>query len=339
MNFKKVLVTGVAGLLGSHFAEYLINNDYEVFGIDNLSGGYEENVPAGVQFFAVDLCDHAAVDSIVGDNRIDAIFHFAAYAAVGLSPFIRRFNYNNNVIASANLINSSIRHNVKKFVFASSMDVYGEQEPPFTEDMKPRPTDPYGIAKYAIEMDLENAREQFGLNYTIIRPHNIIGPRQNIWDRYRNVAGIWIRQAMAGEPLTIYGDGEQRRAFSDVKYYMKPFEQVMLNKNTNGEIINIGADAHVSINHLARVVQDVAHVRLAIRPSLIYLEKRNEVKMMWCNHDKAKSMLSFADNTDLPQLIAETWDWAVKIEPKPVKYMEYEIEKGMYSYWSKDGKE
>ena len=331
----KVLVTGAAGLLGSHFSEYLVKQGHSVFGIDNLSGGYMENVHPNVNFFEIDLTDRVAVEKIMDSHKFDYVFHFAAYAAVGLSPFIRNFNYQNNVLASVNLINGAIKNNVKKFVFASSMDVYGEQTPPFVESMRPYPQDPYGIAKFSIEMDLENAYRQFGLNYTIIRPHNVIGPRQNIWDRYRNVAGIWIRKALSNEPLTIYGDGEQRRAFSDVKYYMKPFAELMHNKDTDQQIINIGADHHVSINQLADVVADIAEKKTGIRPKKVYLEPRDEVAMMWCNHDKAKQLLRFEDNTNLHTLIEETWDWAIQITPKEVKYMNYEIDKGMYSYWEK----
>jgi UDP-glucose 4-epimerase len=330
-----ILITGVAGLLGSHLAKRFIKAGHKVYGIDNLTGGYIENVPSQVVFSPCDLIDSKAVDLFVGNNKIDYVYHFAAYAAVGLSPFIRNFNYQNNIIASANLINASIKYGVKKFIFASSMDVYGEQKPPFTEDMKPDPQDPYGIAKYAIEMDLANAYRQFGLNYTIIRPHNVIGPNQNIWDRYRNVAGIWIRKAMACEPLTIYGDGEQRRAFSDIKFYMEPFSELMLNKQTDQQIINIGADKDVSINDLADVVCNVAHIKMGIRPKKVYLEARDEVHKMWCNHDKAKALLGFKDDTDLHTLIEETWDWAVQIVPKEVKYMEYELDKGMYTYWKK----
>lgn len=335
LEASKVLVTGAAGLLGSHFCDYLLSSGHQVVGIDNLSGGYRENVNSCVTLYTNDLCDERAVDDIMRRHKFDYVFHFAAYAAVGLSPFIRNFNYKNNVIASANLINGAIKYGVKKFIFASSMDVYGEQKPPFTEDMKPDPQDPYGIAKYAIEMDLANAWRQFGLKYTIIRPHNIIGPRQNIWDRYRNVAGIWIRKAMAGEPLTIYGTGEQRRAFSDVKFYMTPFYQLMSNTSTDQQIINIGADNHVSINALAQIVEDVAHEKVGIRPTHVHMQARDEVALMWCNHDKAKKLLNFEDKTDLYSLISETWDWAVQIKPKEVKYMDYEIDKGMYSYWSK----
>lgn len=332
---SKILITGVAGLLGSHLAEHLLSKGYEVYGIDNLSGGYRENIPDNVVLFVEDLVDINAVDKIFEAVRPDYVYHFAAYAAVGLSPFIRNFNYQNNILASINLINNSIKHNIKKFVFASSMDVYGEQTPPFTENMIPNPQDPYGIAKYAVEMDLKNARRQFGLCYTIIRPHNVIGPKQNIWDRYRNVAGIWIRKALAGEKLTIYGDGNQRRAFSDVKFYMDPFERLLTNEKTDCEIINIGADQDVSINDLALVVQNVAHSKMGVKPSTIHLERRDEVDKMWCNHDKAKKLLAFEDKTDLYTLIEQTWDWAVQIQPKEVKYMEYELKKGLYSYWEK----
>ncbi|HIF38020.1 MAG TPA: NAD-dependent epimerase/dehydratase family protein [Gemmatimonadetes bacterium] len=332
-----VLVTGAAGLLGSHLTDFLILQGHKVTGLDNLSGGYLENVNSQCNFIRLDLTNASAVDAIMKVFQFDYVYHFAAYAAVGLSPFIRNFNYQNNVLASVNLINGCIKYDVRKFIFASSMDVYGEQSPPFEEDMVPRPTDPYGIAKYAVEMDLQNAGEQFGLNYTIIRPHNVIGPRQNIWDRYRNVAGIWIRKAMTGDPLTIYGDGTQRRAFSDVKYYMDPFYQLMRNELTDCETINIGADQDYSINELAEIVQNVAHQKMGIRPRLEYLEPRNEVHKMWCNHDKAVRLLDFVDSTDLYKLVEETWEWAKDIKPKPVKDMDYEIEKNMYSYWRKSG--
>ena len=335
---KRILVTGVAGLLGSHLAQYLIDQGYDVVGIDNLSGGYIENIPSEVKFYHVDLLHYDLVESIIKNENINVVYHFAAYAAVGLSPFIRRFNYQNNIIASVNLINSSIKNNVEKFIFASSMDVYGAQEPPFTEDMIPCPQDPYGIAKFAIEQDLGNAYRQFGLDYWVIRPHNVIGPRQNIWDRYRNVAGIWIRKAMAGEALTVYGDGTQRRAFSDVKYYMKPFESLIKlsseAESSCSPIINIGADKDISINELATIVADVAHQKMGIRPAIAYLEPRDEVKYMWCDHTRARNLLQFEDKTDLYSLIEETWDWAVQISPKPVKSLEYEIKKGIYSYWS-----
>jgi UDP-glucose 4-epimerase len=332
---KKILVTGVAGLLGSWVSEHFVKLGYQVVGIDNLSGGYLENVHHKVDFHHTDLANKETIDVIMNNNEFDYVYHFAAYAAVGLSPFVRNFNYVNNILASVNLINGSIKYGVKKFIFASSMDVYGvgERLPPFTEDMIPRPLDPYGIAKYAIEMDLANAYRQFGLNYTVIRPHNIIGPRQNIWDRYRNVAGIFIRKAMAGEDLTVYGDGEQQRAFSDVKYYMDPFTQLMTNTNTDQKIINIGADRVCSINELAEIVQDICFKKLNRRPKIVHLEPRDEVKLALSDHTLARELLNFEDKTDLYSLIEETWNWAIQIKSKEVKSIKYEIEKGIYSYW------
>ena len=330
---KKILVTGVAGLLGSWLSEHLLGLGHDVVGIDNLSGGYFENVHHKVKFYHADLTDQKTIDMIMNNHKFDYVYHFAAYAAVGLSPFIRNFNYSNNILASVNLINGSIKYGVKKFIFASSMDVYGEQKPPFTEEMTPAPLDPYGIAKYAIEMDLDNAYRQFGLNYTIIRPHNIIGPKQNIWDKYRNVAGIFIRKALAGEDLTVYGDGLQRRAFSDIKYYMQPFTNLMTNNKTDQKIINVGADKHYSINELANIVQDISLQKINRRPKIVHLEPRDEVDLAWCDHALAKDLIGFEDKTDLYDLVEETWDWAIKVKAKEVKLMKYEITKGIYSYW------
>ena len=255
---SKVLITGIAGLLGSNFSRHLLKRGYEVIGIDDFSGGYKENLSEGVQCLNINLADLKAVDQFFREQRPDYVYHFAAYAAEGLSPFIRKYNYTNNLICSANLITSSLNYDVKKFIFTSSMATYGrENTPPFTEDMQPKPLDPYGVAKYAVEMDLKLAHEQFGLSYTIIRPHNIVGIYQNLWDRYRNVIGIWIRKAIHNEPLTIFGDGQQTRAFSDVDFYYEPFEKVMY--DYSGEIFNLGADKERTILETAHLVRDCAH--------------------------------------------------------------------------------
>ena len=225
MSKKVVLVTGVAGLLGSRLADWIINNtDYKVVGVDDLSGGYIENIPKGVKFYKFDLKSLNRVDSLFEKWKPDIVYHFAAYAAEGLSPFIRKYNYENNLIASTNLITCSIKHDVNRFVFASSMSVYGNKyEPPFHEDLQQSPIDPYAVAKYGVEMDLKIAYEQHGLKYTIVRPHNFYGQNQNIWDKYRNVLGIWMYQIMNGMQPTIFGDGEQVRAFSYVDDSIVPF--------------------------------------------------------------------------------------------------------------------
>lgn len=336
---KTVIITGCAGLLGSHLARHLIGRGYKVIGIDDLSGGYEDYLPnAGpenFEFWPLNLsCGKwtpPSLDHIFTrkEDDIVACFHFAAYAAEGLSPFIRHFNYTNNILSSVNIINACIKHDVK-LIFTSSMAVYGDQDAPFTEEMIPTPIDPYGIAKYSVEQDIAVAGNQHALRYTIVRPHNIIGIYQNIWDRYRNVAGIFIRKVIDGEPMLIYGDGEQTRAFSDVKFYMRPFEQ-MINDH-DGETFNIGADKAYTINELAHAVQR-AGLERGFVVSRHHAEPRHEVKHAYCDHEKAKDLLGFSDNTSLQETIDDMFSWAITQPKREQKKMNYEITKGIYEYW------
>ena len=215
----KILITGVAGLLGSRLTDWILENtDNLVVGIDDLSGGYIENVNPRIKFYKFNLIDLNKIDQVFDKERPDIVYHFAAYAAEGLSPFIRKYNYENNLICSTNLITKSIQYDIARFVFASSMSVYGDKyEPPFHEGLQQCPIDPYGIAKFSVEQDLKVAYEQHGLKYTIVRPHNFYGVNQNIWDKYRNVLGIWMYQVLNDMRPTIFGTGEQKRAFSYVK--------------------------------------------------------------------------------------------------------------------------
>ena len=327
----KIFVTGCAGLLGANYTRHLLANGHQVIGIDDLSGGYKAFLPKGEKFtFAkFDLERRKKVVDLFEEHKPDVLLHFAAYAAEGLSPFIRNFNYRNNLICSANLINECITHNTK-FIFTSSMAVYGEQEPPFTEDKRPQPIDPYGIAKYAVECDLKLAHEQFGLRYNIVRPHNVLGIYQNIWDKYRNVIGIFIRKTLNGEPILVYGDGEQTRAFSDIKYYMEPFDKLLT--DYDGEIFNIGADKHFTLNEVAESVQKIGK-KYGYEVPIEHGEPRHEVKHAYCDHTKAKTMLEFKDETNLEDLIESMFVWAMKQPNRKVKKMEYEVTKDIYEYW------
>ena len=327
----KVFVTGCAGLLGANYTRHLLQNGHEVIGIDDLSGGYKAFVPKGEKFSFVklNLERRKKLVDLFEEHKPDLLFHFAAYAAEGLSPFIRNYNYRNNLICSANLINECIKQNTK-VVFTSSMAVYGEQEPPFTEDKRPQPIDPYGIAKYAVECDLKLAHEQFGLRYNIVRPHNVLGIYQNIWDKYRNVIGIFIRKTLNGQPILVYGDGEQTRAFSDIKYYMEPFDRLLT--EYDGEIFNIGADKHFTLNEVADAVQKVGK-KYGYDVPIEHGEPRHEVKHAYCDHTKAKSMLQFRDGTNLEELIESMFVWAMKQPNRKVKTMEYEVTKDIYDYW------
>src|SRR5215831_13384045 len=211
----KSLVTGAAGFIGSHVCDELLKMGHKVVAMDDLSGGFKENVPARCTFVKGRAENKALVSRLFKQHKFDYVFHLAAYAAEGLSHFIKAFNYTNNLIGSVNLINAAVNTgSVKCFVFTSSIAVYGRNQLPMTEELAPQPEDPYGISKYAVELDLKEAHEMFGLNHVIFRPHNVYGENQNLGDRYRNVIGIFMNQAMQGQPMTIFGDGSQTRAFS-----------------------------------------------------------------------------------------------------------------------------
>lgn len=329
---KTVLITGVAGMIGSKMAEWILTNQpgHTVIGVDNLSGGYIEHVPKGVQFVNLDLAI-ADLDELFKDRAIDYLFHFAAYAAEGLSPFIRKFNYNNNLIATANIVNACIRYNVKRLVFTSSMAVYGQGEPPFTETSIPQPVDPYGVAKFACEMDIQIAGEQHGLDWCIIRPHNVYGKNQNIWDKYRNVLGIWMYQQLNNEPFTIFGDGDQKRAFSYIDDCLAPLWNAAVHENASKQIINLGSSRETSIMEAAETLGEIMG-----NAKFEFLEQRHEVKNAFSTHERSVELLGYKDSTSLKEGLTVMWEWA-KTQPKrPRKEWDsYEIEKGIYGFWKK----
>lgn len=329
-----ILVTGVAGLIGSKLAKWILDNTgHSVIGVDDLSGGYLENIDNRVNFIECNLeAQTEKVDKIFEENKIDIIYHFAAYAAEGLSPFIRRYNYENNLIASITLINNAIRHNVKRFVFTSSMAVYGDQEPPFHEDMKPSPIDPYGIAKYAVEMDLEIAYQQHGLEYTVIRPHNVYGENQNIWDKYRNVLGIWMHQIKNDMPPTIYGDGLQTRAFSYIDDSLEPLWNASQRDSCIGESINLGGIKESTILNACNVLIEVTGTDL----EPVFLEQRHEAKHAFSTWQKSVDLLDFDHKTSLRQGVEKMWSWAKDVPNKEqFSWENYEIDRGLYPYWRK----
>ena len=333
----KILVTGVAGLLGSRLAEWILNNtDHKVIGIDDLSGGYTENIPKGVKFYKFDLKNLSRIDKLFNKHKPDIVYHFAAYAAEGLSPFIRKYNYENNLISSTNLSTCSIKHDIKRFIFASSMSVYGNKyEPPFHEDLQQCPIDPYGVAKFSVEQDLKIAYEQHGLNYTIVRPHNFYGQNQNIWDKYRNVLGIWMYQIMNNMPPTIFGDGEQVRAFSYVDDSILPFWNASQRDECIGEIINLGGIKEYTINEACNILLKVTGTK--IQP--VHLEGRHEAKHAWSTWEKSVKLLDFEHKIDLEEGLTKMWNWA-QTQPMRERFFwgDYELDKGIYEYWKTENK-
>jgi UDP-glucose 4-epimerase len=339
-----VLITGVAGLFGANYSRYLLDRGFSVVGIDDLSGGYKEFLPEEESHFKLYpyKIREVQLDELITEYKIEYVYHFAAYAAAGLSPFVREFNYENNIMESARLINASIRNNIKKFIFTSSMEVYGDGNPPFREGdvMEAITETPYGVAKRAVELDLESAYQYHGLDYAIIRPHNVHGIYQNIWDKYRNVIGIFIRQAIAGEDITVFGDGEQKRAFSDIDCYMEPLLKLMTEHSRkdqadftrNFPIWNIGADKESTVIEVATLVQKVAKEN-NINVNIVHKEQRTEVLWAYCEHEKAKNDLGFKDTTDLENLVRKMFVWALTQTPKKIKKLPYEVDKNIYEYW------
>jgi UDP-glucose 4-epimerase len=336
---KTVLITGVAGLLGSRLADWIIKNHPEctVVGVDDLSGGFEENINSKVDFWQMDLVNHP-IENCFEVHKPDYVFHFAAYAAEGLSPFIRGYNYDNNLKATARLVNECIKHDVKRLVFTSTLAVYGHGYGGiFDEDQQQAPIDPYGVAKYACEMDIQIAGEQHGLDWCIIRPHNVYGIKQNIWDKYRNVLGIWMFQHLNGEPMTIFGDGEQTRAFSFIDDSLEPLWNAAIKPEASKEIINLGGIKEYPINVAAETLVEVIQEEEGINDfkiPILYLEGRHEVKHSIPTWQKSIDILGFKHKTDLKEGLRKMWNWA-KDQPMRKRFVwdNYEIEKGIYSFW------
>lgn len=293
-------MTGAAGFIGSHVVDACLDLGMEVVATDDLSGGYRQNVAQGARWLEGDLRDADFVSRLWKDGRFDVVYHLAAYAAEGLSHFIRRYNYRTNLEASVNLVNEAVRSDAQRFVFTSSIAVYGKCQLPMTEEMTPRPEDPYGISKYAVELDLAAAHDMFGLQYTIFRPHNVYGERQNIADKYRNVIGIFMNAILRGEPMPVFGDGRQTRAFSHVSDVAPVISRSGLMVQAINQTFNIGADQPYTILELANEVARAFDAECEIR----HLPARNEVIHAFSDHAKVREVF----DPPLPLSLAEGID-------------------------------
>jgi len=300
--------------------------------MDDLSGGFRDYVPDGVKFVEGSVTDTATVKKLFAEHKFEHVFHLAAYAAEGLSHFIKHFNYTNNLLGSVNLINASVNQGVKCFVFTSSIAVYGKNQLPMTEDAVPQPEDPYGIAKYAVELDLKETHEMFGMDYVIFRPHNVYGEFQNIGDRYRNVIGIFMNQIMQGQPMTVFGDGKQTRAFSYIDDVAPVIAASIERRASYNQIFNVGADKPYTVNELASVVSKAMGATAQVK----HLEARNEVVHAYSAHDKVRK--HFGDlikNVSLEDGVARMAAWAKKAGARQGKPFEgIEIPKNLPPSWA-----
>ena len=326
------LVTGGAGFIGAHVAEHLLKLGHEVIVLDDLSGGFKENVPEGVEFVKGSVTNAEMVEHFFEKHKFDYVFHLAAYAAEGLSHFIRSFNYNNNLVGSMILINAAANHDVKCFVFTSSIAVYGKNQLPMKEDLIPQPEDPYGIAKLAVEQDLKAAREMWGMNYIIFRPHNVYGEKQNLADKYRNVLGIFMNQLMQDQPLTIFGDGEQTRAFTHIDDVAPIIAKSVHVPESYNQIFNIGADKEHTVKHLAEVVAK----SMGKEPTFNHLEQRKEVVHAFSDHSKVKNAFNITEETPLEAGVQRMADWAKQSGPRSgSEFGNIEVEKNLPEGWRK----
>jgi UDP-glucose 4-epimerase len=329
-NTMTSLITGGAGFIGSHVANHCLAMGHKVVILDDLSGGFEDHLPEGVIFIKGSIIDHLLLKNLFNEYTFDYVYHLAAYAAEGLSHFIRRFNYTNNLLGSINLINESVNHKVKCFVFTSSIAVYGKGQLPMSEAMTPEPEDPYGVSKYAVELDLKAAHEMFGLNYIVFRPHNVYGENQNIGDKYRNVIGIFMNQIMQDKPLTIFGDGTQTRAFSYIDDVAIPIAKSIEIPEAYNEVFNIGADQPYTVRELATAISEEFKATAKIN----FLQARNEVLHAYATHEKAHRVFGMKDSISLREGIGRMATWAKKVGARNSKeFGNIEIEEKLPEGW------
>ena len=328
---NSVLVTGAAGFIGSHVAEHCRKLGMEVIGLDDLSGGFLENVPKGVNFIEGSITDQGLISRLFAEHRFEYVYHLAAYAAEGLSHFIRHFNYETNLIGSVNLINESVKHDVKCFVFTSSIAVYGAGQTPMAESLTPEPEDPYGVSKYAVELDLRAALRMFGLPHIIFRPHNVYGERQNIADRYRNVIGIFMNQVMQGQPMSVFGDGMQTRAFSHIDDIAPIITRSPLVSAAHNQVFNTGADVPYSVLELAGEIA----LAFGVERNVVHLPARNEVVHAFSNHDKAARFFGTKAGVTLRDGISRMALWAKQRGPTPpTLFKNVEVRKNLPPSWN-----
>jgi UDP-glucose 4-epimerase len=330
MSNSHSLVTGGAGFIGSHLADHLIAKGHSVVVLDDLSGGFRDHVNRQARFVEGSILDSALINDLFQEFPFSYVFHAAAYAAEGLSHFIKRFNYQNNVIGSVNLINAAVNHNVKCFVFTSSIAVYGENQLPMNESMTPKPEDSYGIAKYSVEMELEITRRLFGLDYIIFRPHNVYGERQNVGDRYRNVLGIFMNQILHDEPMSVFGDGLQTRAFTHIDDVAPMIVQSIENREAYNEIFNIGSDIPFSVLELGKKIA----TEFGRKAEFKYYPSRVEVKHAYSDHTKAAKILGYNPRIGIDEGIRRMVTWVQQTGCRESRaYEGIEIRKNLPEAW------
>lgn len=333
---SNILVTGGAGFIGSHVTEELVRRGHNVTVLDDLSGGFIDNVVDEAKFIQGSINDIGMVDDLFKSTQFDHVFHLAAYAAEGLSHFIKRFNYNNNLIGSVNLINAAINTGVECFVFTSSIAVYGSSpELPMTEETPTHPEDPYGIAKLAVEQELVVNKKMFDLDFIIFRPHNVYGERQNIGDKYRNVVGIFMNQILQDKPMTVFGDGTQRRAFSYIGDVSSIIAKSFEVPSAYNQVFNIGADQPYSVNELAEGVAKA----MGVVPNIVHRPARSEIQHAYSSHEKVQAVFGQHTLHSLEEGLDKMAEWVKHHGARTSQAFDnIEVMKNFPEAWLKNGK-
>ena len=312
-----IFITGIAGFLGSNLAEYYLKKNFTVSGCDNLIGGSLDNIDQNkINFFKADCEDLDTMKKII--KGVDILCHAAAYAHEGLSSFSPFLISNNNVTGSVSVFTAAIINKVKRIVYCSSMARYGSIKIPFREDDELKPVDPYGVSKVAAENILKILSKTHNVEYNIAVPHNIIGPRQKYDDPYRNVVSIMINLMLQKRNPIIYGDGNQKRTFSDIDDCIYCLDKLLTDPNVVSQVINIGPDEeYVSINELYRLLSN--KLKFNLEPK--YLEDRpNEVKEATCSADKARKILGYKTSVSLDKSLDKMIDYISNKGPKAFQY-------------------
>ena len=312
----KIFITGIAGFLGSHLADRMLELGHEVSGNDTLIGGYLSNVPDRANFYEIDCCDIDRMTEVMKGH--DVVIHAAATAHEGLSVFSPSFITKNIFEASVATMSAAIQNNVKRFVYCSSMARYGNINIPFHEYDVPKPNDPYGVAKLAGEEVLKLLCETHGMEWNIAVPHNIVGSRQKYDDPFRNVMSIMINRNLQGKPSIIYGDGLQTRCFSHVDDCVFCLEKLALDPNIVYETVNIGPDEGIiTIKDLAEIIAEELNFTV---PPVFLPDRPREVKHASCSAQKAMDLLDYKQNTDVRRCVRETIEYIKEHGEKEFDY-------------------
>jgi UDP-glucose 4-epimerase len=329
---SKVLVTGAAGFIGSHVADYILRNGHESTIIDDLSGGFKENVPKQSDFAMGNVCDPLFVGKVFSKYRPDFVIHCAAFAAENLSHNCRVFTIQNNLVGEGVIRNACINHDVKCMVSLSSIAVMGHEAPPFDDNTQPHPKDVYGVMKYAGELDAAAAHDFHGLNYCVVRPHNVVGIRQNYSDKFRNVAAIFIRQALEGKPLTIFGDGSQTRAFSPVSYVSQIIAEIVDKPEVWNQTFNVGSDNVMTVIALAKLICKI----VGVKENFNFLPARKEASHAHMIHTTCQKHFAHVPEPDLEDVLSAMIVEACAKGFLPMQEGPYiEVKKGLIESWKK----